>query len=242
MSWGKRLVASLVLFCAAGCGSTVTDGAGGAGGGGGGSTAISAGDVMDPCAGKSCGDVCSTCPSPAPCAAQTCNADGQCVSDEVNCGGCPSSPPPDGSACDPPGLFCEVDDGPVVQCRATATCTNDGWLNQAPGCTSTPPPDPTCPGMEPSGACDTSKDPSLCLYGDDVCGCSDCLGGPCGGNAAWVCASAPPAPCPATAPKIGQLCSIEGTSCVYGSCALTVLAGRKCVQGSWVDDGVACPL
>jgi hypothetical protein len=237
----KKIAGALVgLALAGGCGGTVTDGTGGAGGGGGAPTSTST--STDPCAGKSCGDPCTSCPDQAPCAQQACDMDGQCVVAPVQCGGCPSEPPPDGAACSPPGLFCEVEGGIIVECRATATCTTDGWLNQAPGCSSTPPPDPKCPMMEPSGACDVATDPSLCVYGDDVCGCSDCLGGPCGGQAEWVCVTPPRQPCPATPPKIGNPCPDEGASCIYGSCSLTYLAGRVCQGGLWADDGVACPL
>lgn len=157
--------------------------------------------------------------------------------------GCPSEAPPDGAACDMPGLLCEVEDGIVVVCRATATCTAQGWENEAPGCSSIPPTDPSCPTAQPSGDCAVASDPALCVYGDTMCGCSDCLGGPCGGQAQWVCAPPPAPPCPTVAPKLGGACTDEGLSCAYGSCAIDqVLAGRACTDGAWVSDPVACPL
>jgi hypothetical protein len=97
--------------------------------------------------------------------------------------------------------------------------------------------------MMPTGTCDTATDPSICGYGDVLCGCSDCLGGPCGGQAQWVCAAAPEAPCPAVAPKLGTACSDPDLECLYGSCSLSAgLAGRRCTAGVWVAEDVACPL
>lgn len=221
-----------------GSGGSGASGGGGASGGSGGT-----GGAGDPCAGKMCGDPCSTCPDGAPCMPQACDASGTCVSEEdVVCGGCPTEPPPDGTACAQVGLVCETEEGVILVCRSRTTCTADGWQTIAPGCSSEPIVDPNCPAAVPSGNCDVMADPSLCLYPETFCGCSNCLGGPCGGDAQWVCAMPPAAPCPELAPKLGAPCADEGQSCVYGACPLGgTSGGRTCLNGVWTEDIVACP-
>ncbi|NUQ75200.1 MAG: hypothetical protein HUU21_16745, partial [Polyangiaceae bacterium] len=202
-----------------------------------------AGGGADACAGKACGDPCTTCPEGAPCMPQACNAEGVCVEEALaTCSPCPTAQPTDGDACPKVGLVCETEEGIVVVCRSRTTCTANGWQTIAPGCSSTPAPDPTCPASEPSGMCDVKVDPGLCELGDTFCGCSDCLGGPCGGQAEWVCATPPSAPCPAIAPKLGSVCDNDGLACVYGACALGgTSGGRTCEGGIWTEDIVACP-
>ena len=140
------------------------------------------------------------------------------------------------------GLVCEVDEGIVIVCRARAQCTVKGWQTQAPGCSSEPLVDPGCPAAQPSSNCDVAVDPALCVYGTAFCGCTNCLGGPCGGQAEWVCAAPPAAPCPEIAPKLGAACEAEGTACVYGACPLGgTSGGRTCLGGVWTEDIVACP-
>lgn len=221
-------------------GSGASGGAGGAGGSGG---SGGTGGGGDPCAGKACGDPCTTCPEGAPCMPQACDASGACIDEEsVVCSACPSSPPPDGEACPQVGLVCETDEGIVVVCRSRTTCTADGWETLAPGCSSDPPEDPGCPATAPSGTCDAAADPGLCEYGESFCGCTNCLGGPCGGQAEWVCAQPPAAPCPAVAPKLGAPCAEAGLKCVYGACPLGgTSGGRTCLDGVWTEDIIACP-
>lgn len=157
--------------------------------------------------------------------------------------GCPATTPADGQTCEPIDLVCEYDEGFVLECRPKTTCTSAGWETLSPNCSSDPPPDIDCPANQPTGDCDEGADPSLCVYGNEVvCGCSNCLGGPCGGQAQWVCAPPPAAPCPPVAPLLGAACSDEAVSCTYGSCFLSLIGGRTCTDGIWVDDDVACPL
>lgn len=241
----SALVALLFAAIAqAGCGDGGSGGSGGTGGSGGSGGSGGAGGGGDPCAGKQCGDPCSTCPDGAPCQPQACDKDGQCVGEvDVVCSTkCPAEAPADGDPCPEVGLACEVDSGVVLVCRARVQCTQNGWLSVAPGCSSDPIPDPDCPASEPSGDCDVAMDPGLCTFGDTLCGCSDCLGGPCGGQAQWVCAAPPDPPCPPVAPKLGADCTEEGLSCVYGACPLGgTSGGRTCSEGAWVEDIVACP-
>ena len=45
------------------------------------------------------------------------------------------------------------------------------------------------------------------------------------------------------AARLGQPCADEGLTCVYGSCALgAVSGGRRCQDGIWIEEGIACPL
>ncbi|MFO0551992.1 MAG: hypothetical protein U0271_26640 [Polyangiaceae bacterium] len=233
-----------------GCGGTIsTDGGGGSGGNAtGASHAGGAGGDLPagPCDGKSCGDPCSTCPPQAPCQQEACNSAGECVgAEQAVCSACPETAPVDGDACPSVGLVCEVEDGVVAVCRARATCTANGWVNEAPGCDPNPSQDPNCPQSPPTGNCDGAVDPALCVYTEStLCGCTDCVGGgPCGGQPEWFCAAPPEPPCPAVAPRLGDGCADEGISCYYGACSISpTLAGRKCQTGLWVDDPVGCPL
>jgi hypothetical protein len=238
------LVSLLLALFTSACGASVTDETGGSGGAGAGASG-GGGGQPGPCDGASCGDSCTTCPEGAPCIPQACDALGECVSEaEVVCTQCPTEVPPEGGACPALSLVCELDDGVVVSCRTRVTCTDAGWSVQSPNCPSDPPPDPNCPPSPPQGDCAVATDPGLCAYDEStLCGCSDCLGGPCGGQAQWVCAPAPEPPCPAIAPRLGDPCADEALICQYGSCAIgQVLAGRRCDGGLWIDEGIPCPL
>jgi hypothetical protein len=235
------IVTCLTVIGTAGCGSDTGGGQAGAGGSGGVGGAGGAGGGGDACAGQACGDACTTCPEGAPCA---CNAEGACVGEALAvCSPCPATPPTDGEACAPAGLVCETEEGIIIVCRSRTTCTANGWLTTAPGCSIDPAPDPACPAAQPSGTCDKTVNKELCKYGDPFCGCSDCLGGgPCGGQAEWVCAAPPSAPCPAIAPKLGAVCADDGLSCVYGTCYLGgTSGGRTCEGGIWTEDILPCP-
>ncbi|MCK6590074.1 MAG: hypothetical protein L6Q76_21085, partial [Polyangiaceae bacterium] len=100
----RNLLISLFVSCltaigALGCGSdTDGSGSGQAGSGGSGSGgAGGAGGGADACAGKACGDPCTTCPEGAPCMPQACNAEGVCVEEALaTCSPCPTAQPTDG--------------------------------------------------------------------------------------------------------------------------------------------------
>ncbi|NUP04469.1 MAG: hypothetical protein HOW73_00220 [Polyangiaceae bacterium] len=251
---GRTILFSAVAVIVVACGSEVQDGPDGGGGSGastGGSTNDTGGNdggggtiTGDACEGLSCGDPCSTCPDGAPCVEQACSANGECVElSSVTCSPCPSEPPPDNEACEPFNLQCEYDDGIVLACRTRTTCTAEGWKTFAVDCDSDPPPDPSCPATQPSGDC-TKNDPELCVYdGDTPCACTNCGAGPCGGPESWVCAPPPPAPCPPIAPALGAPCDAGNDLCIYGSCGIGgVHGGRKCLDGIWTEEIVACPL
>lgn len=206
------------------------------------SSSSSSSGAADPCAGKACGEPCTDCPAGG-CDAQACNSMGQCVAQaEALCSPCPQSMPADGAPCPQTALVCELEDGPILPCRARIVCQASGWQNVAPGCSSLLPADTNCSAPPPTGACDINTDPLLCATPDSFCGCSNCLAGPCGGPAEWVCASPAAAPCPPQAPKLGEICSMEGLKCVYGACALGgTSGGRSCYKGLWIEDIVNCP-
>ncbi len=206
------------------CGSEVTDiGGGGSGGGTGGSTSTSSGT----------GGTTSTSSS---------SSSGSGGGEQT---GCPATEPTEGSGCDDPGLLCEYDDGPIISCRGWMECGTDGlWFVMGPYCDSWPPPAVNCPSSPPpAGPCDENQNGAICLYPDDTqCGCTNCLGGPCGGQPQWVCVPPPGGGCPSAAPNFGQPCSPEGLECFYGSCSLGTQGERDCVNGVWVNVEVACPL
>lgn len=157
---------------------------------------------------------------------------------------CPPGEPSDGADCatDHLGLSCEYDQGPIVTCRGMYSCTSGQWSLLAPGCSSVVGSPPDCPADPPSGSCPSPDAQELCIYADGThCGCSNCLGGPCGGPAEWVCGTPPGGDCPATAPNFGQACSQEGAECTYGACALGTQAQRNCMGGIWLNFGVPCP-
>ncbi len=158
---------------------------------------------------------------------------------------CPATSPAHGSQCDDPGLMCEYDDGPILGCRGWMECGTDGlWFVMDPNCTSWPPPAVQCPPEPlPPGPCSEEQNGTICLYPDDTqCGCTNCLGGPCGGQPQWICVPPPGGGCPSAAPTFGQPCSPEGLECLYGSCALGTQGERDCDGGVWVDVEIMCPL
>ncbi|MEO7095500.1 MAG: hypothetical protein ABI175_19750, partial [Polyangiales bacterium] len=156
--------------------------------------------------------------------------------------GCPTTYPSTGAPCSPLGLVCGYGDDPRPHCRPQAICRSSGWETPVGACP--PPPSEVCPPtltVAKGAAC--TKPGSFCTYGDVLCGCGDCFGGPCGGAAKWVCPEPPSDPaCPRTMPNLGIACAKPGTSCTYGSCSSGNPAGRTCKDGYWIDEPVACPL
>jgi hypothetical protein len=158
---------------------------------------------------------------------------------------CPPTAPTHGSECDDIGVKCGYDDGPIISCRGWMECGTDGtWFVTDPNCQDWPPPAVNCPPQPPPpGPCPSQQNGAICLYPDDTqCGCTNCMGGPCGGPTQWVCVAPPGGGCPSAAPNIGQPCSPDGVECMYGSCSYGTQGGRNCEGGVWVHVDVMCPM
>ncbi len=192
------------------------------------------GGDYDPCAGSSCGDVCSICPPDDEDCIETaeikaCNEAGQCVSDN----GALCDDPGDGSQCadaecGTPCTECGIDELDCTEpseghvCNGAGTCIVEventcEWLDpcggQACGATcSTCPPGEACPAVEQycdsEGTC-SSEFPT----------CEDpCAGLSCG----EPCSTCPPGKdCPAIAEACnpaGECVDDTGDLCVYEPC------------------------
>lgn len=191
------------------------------------------------------GQACPACaPVPPEGWVATCGAGGHCeVTERTHV--CPALQPADGGPCAlEPGLRCEYGDDPRPGCRTQATCSGT-WSLAVAGC----PPLPGlgeggCPATAPEIGSSCADDGLLCdAGGDSLCVCASCLG-PCSQFPVWTC-SAPPgtAGCPPDAPHLGAPCDTEGVFCGYGPmCHPQASAGRRCVEGAWVDEPLACPL
>ncbi len=157
---------------------------------------------------------------------------------------CPADLPAMGAPCDNEGLACEYGLDPRPGCRSHASCTNAAWQIAVSGCPPIPGPGVGgCPpAAPPGGLCPT--DGLVCDMGADViCVCAQCAGGPCSMDPHWACGAPPTtAGCPAVAPELGSACESEGVVCTYGVCASVTSAGRRCEDGAWQDEPVACPV
>jgi hypothetical protein len=105
---------------------------------------------VDPCAGKSCGESCSTCETGGECpdSEQFCDSSGQCSGNDPQCGGSECKTEKD---CPLPTVCTFCWDG---SCSAIDVVCHTGFcLYQDVGC----PPQPTCNSMEATwtGPCDT---------------------------------------------------------------------------------------
>lgn len=155
---------------------------------------------------------------------------------------CPAAEPSSGKApCSTPDFRCTYGDSVPPECRHEWICTGGFWTTTKDVCIE-PPPD-VCGGAEPAtGSMCNGFDGAVCTYGDDICLCSACSGGPCMMNAAWSCAK-PPAGCPAVVPNDGSPCSQPGADCTYGFPCGNSGAHVKCAGGLWKwSDEIACPL
>jgi hypothetical protein len=174
----------------------------------------------------------------------SCATDGHChVVEKTNV--CPEAQPMDGAPCPLDStVMCEYGEDIRPGCRTHATCTSGAWRVSVSGC----PPLPVagengCPSSVGSDPC--SNEGLACdMGGDTTCVCSACLGGPCSLNPRWACSGPPTtAGCGARPPRLGSVCDTEGLVCLYGSmCIPPVAAGRRCKDGAWVDEPLACPL
>jgi hypothetical protein len=235
-----QLIASFVALSLAACGSSQdlgSDGSGGAGGNGAG--ASGGGSSYDACAGKACGDVCTTCdPADAACMEpaieQACNASGQCVlASEAMCGLTCTS----GGTTYQPGDTFPSPDG----CN-TCTCGSDGNI----GCTEKACEacgglvDPVCPAGQfcnwANMSCGDVDQQGVCVdipmacdaVFDPACGCDGVTyGNACEANAAGVSvASLGACPNQGCGGLAGDMCK-PGDYCKYpdGTCLVDDQAG-----------------
>lgn len=158
---------------------------------------------------------------------------------------CPDAQPMYGAPCALAStVTCEYGDDIRPGCRTHATCPRGTWQVAVSGC----PPMPGagekgCPATAGSDSC--SDEGLACdMGGDTTCVCSGCLGGPCSPNARWVCSGPPTtAGCGSRPARLGSGCDAVGLVCLYGSmCIPPVAAGRRCKDGAWTDEPLACPL
>lgn len=158
---------------------------------------------------------------------------------------CPADQPTADTVCHVDAtVTCEYGDDIRPGCRTHATCPSGAWKIAVSGCPPLPGPGKDgCPATPPAdGTC--SNDGLVCDMGsDEVCACSDCAG-PCSTVPRWACAGPPPTPgCPSRAPALGSACTDEALVCIYGvQCIAPVAAGRRCKDGAWVDEPLACPV
>lgn len=168
---------------------------------------------------------------------------------------CPSSPPENGSECEPPdpstgvnsfpSAQCSWGDDPRPQCRVSALCQQDGtWSVQdtlpdeceAPAACLMSPPE--------NGTTCSSDSPNDCWYEDGThCWCSSCQGGSGYPNCSfidppeWYC-SEPTEECPTPPPQAGTPCDFPDDVSCGPSCELPIF----CVDGFWQWNGNGCPI
>jgi hypothetical protein len=175
--------------------------------------------------------------------AAVCSTDGHCQAIQRN-NVCPAMQPNSGDACTlDPTVTCEYGDDNRPGCRARVTCSAGVWQTAVPSCLPLPAPgEQGCPTVTSTDSCPT--DGLACDLGNDsVCVCTACSG-PCSQFPRWAC-SVPPttAGCSARPPQLGSACSTENLVCTYGPmCAPPFAAARRCKDGAWIDEPIACPV
>jgi len=159
---------------------------------------------------------------------------------------CPADPPVSGEACAVDAtVTCEYGDDVRPGCRMHATCPNGAWQIAVSGCPPLPGPGESgCPASPPESGSSCASDGLVCDMGNEtLCVCSACSG-PCSQFPYWACSAPPSTPgCPPRAPALGSACTSEGLVCTYGvMCVAPISAGRRCRDGAWVDEPLACPV
>lgn len=150
---------------------------------------------------------------------------------------CPDAPPIDGASCGASALDCGYGDDPRPDCRLRAQCVAGAWqvskkLCDAPKDASSCPPEVDAVKMSTCAEANT-----FCHYPTHLCECA----GYDPKYLHWYCD--PPSRssgCPLTLPNLGISCSIDGTSCIYGSCGVDTSGARRCSGGVWVDEFPPC--
>jgi len=154
---------------------------------------------------------------------------------------CPSSPPVTGGSCELPALACEYGDDWSPRCNVLAQCWRGGtldrtWQVREPSGDACPTPTSLsigCPATPSTGSCSASDAMVLCVYDSARCVCFpfSSVGEP--PTYTWQCQSAPESGCPATRPRIGSRCSVDGQSCTYAVCSYG--GGTYCSDGVWTE-------
>ena len=152
---------------------------------------------------------------------------------------CPAAEP-QGGACSLEGFRCTYGDSVRADCRSAVTCMGGMWVGETTACSmstvcnqfKTPPAGQAC---DPSAA-------QFCVIGDTLCGCSQCLEGPCmAGPVTWQCAGPPSTPgCPPVIPNDGSPCTSPGVLCSYGYPCGGSGANAACKDGLWRWTGQLC--
>jgi hypothetical protein len=143
--------------------------------------------------------------------------------------GCPTVEPKVNDACAQPKLLCSY--GVTASCGDIYECFGGKWALAFDGSTCGSPPPVSCPKSKPSGFC-KANDP-VCRYGTEVCRCLNVCSGqqpPPGQEYKWSCGDPQTVACPATTPKDGATCSVNGQVCNYGNCGGSV---ATCTNGKW---------
>jgi hypothetical protein len=164
---------------------------------------------------------------------------------------CPSTLPPQGTACSDEGLYCEYGDDPNLNCDTITQCYGGQWNVEKGygGTCPTPPANPSgCPdsfASVPVGQHCGTLVGTTCSYPQGFCGCSIGSGGPYPEDAAavatWIC-DAPATGCPMPRPKLGTPCSQDNLECDYSPCSLPSGVSLICQSGAWQDAPYGCAL
>jgi hypothetical protein len=159
---------------------------------------------------------------------------------------CPAAEPSAGNVpCTgvPEGFRCTYGDSVRPECRHDWTCSGGTWLTTKSFCQD-PPPDACAPAEPQNGVDCTASNGATCTYGDDICTCSLCPGGPCMQNPTWVCSKPPTNPgCPPVVPNDGTACDAPAADCTYGMPCGGSGMHVTCKNGTWLWDlNMECPL
>jgi hypothetical protein len=168
---------------------------------------------------------------------------------DLDAGGpaCPTTAPPQGSACGPQGLACEYGTATTVECDTVATCNGGRWEIALPTMTKSlcqSGPASECPSSfaaVPLGQrCDVY--PLPCDYPEGRCACT-VREGPtvtdASAMATWICPSPDPG-CPLPRARLGAPCT-SSDACDYGTCAIPGATAEACTDNLWVAQSAACP-
>ena len=150
---------------------------------------------------------------------------------------CPDAPPVDGTACGASALDCGWGEDPRPDCRTRAQCIGAAWRVTTKACAA-PKYAAACPAEADAMKMATcAEKDAFCRYPTHLCECA----GYDPKYLHWYCDPASSkAGCPIALPNLGTSCTVEGTSCVYGSCGVDTSGARRCDGGVWIDEFPPC--